>query len=129
MPTRDDDPFRKILRELVSGLPGAWGAIFVDWEGEAVELFAAPEAGESGEYEMKLAGAEVGLLLTRMVSAGKDSALGRTESAFVRAASNEFYLHTLDEQYFVLLATRPQRVPALAAARLAAAVGNLRRHL
>ena len=124
MPGRDDDPFRKILRELVNGLPEAWGAIFVDWEGESVELFAT-----SDEYEVKLAGAEAQLLLSRMVSSGKDAGLGRTSSAMIRAGEHAFFLHTLDEEYFVLLAANAGVLAGLARARLAAAVVALRRHV
>ena len=112
--------FRDVLRELVQGVPGAWGAIFVDWEGEAVDLFAT-----SDEYEVKLAGAHTGLFLNRVVSAGKLSNLGRSRSALVRAENAHFYLHTLDEEYFVLLATKPTAA-GVARRKLAEAVSALR---
>lgn len=118
---REEDPFRRVLRELVLGIPEAWGAIFVDWEGEAVELFARTE-----EYEVKLAGAEIGLLLSRMVAAGKESGLGHTTAALVRTETADYLLHTLDEEYFVLLAAHPLRTPGVARARLATAVAALR---
>lgn len=124
MSTRDDDPFRQVLRELVTGLPEAWGAIFVDWEGESVELFAT-----SDEYEVKLAGAEAGLLLSRLVSSGKEAAMGKTTSAMILAGEHAFFLHTLDEEYFVLLATTARVLPGLARSRLAAAVAALRKHV
>ena len=117
-PPRD---FRDVLRALVQSVPGAWGAIFVDWEGEAVDLFAT-----SDEYEVKLAGAHTGLLLNRVVAAGKQTELGRTRSALMRAEGNDFYLHTLDEEYFVLLATKPTRA-GLARQRLSEAVRELRK--
>jgi len=107
--------FRAVLRRLVEETPGAWGAIFVDWEGEAVDLFAT-----SDEYEVKLAGAETGLLLNRLVAAGTSSELGRTIAMQIRAADDQYFLHTLDQEYFVLLG-------AIARARLAAAVEELRR--
>lgn len=124
MRTRADDPFHQILRELVVGLPEAWGAIFVDWEGESVELFATTD-----EYEVKLAGAEAQLLLSRMVASGKDSGMGRTRSAMIRAKEHAFFLHTLDEEYFVLLAANSAVLAGLAHARLAVAVSELRRHV
>ena len=124
MSGRDADPFRRILRELVTGLPEAWGAIFVDWEGESVDLFATTD-----EYEVKLAGAEAGLLLSRLVSSGKDAAMGHTTSAMILAGEHAFFLHTLDEEYFVLLATTAQVLPGLARSRLALAVTALRAHV
>ncbi len=114
--------FRSVLKRLVESVPGAWGAIFVDWEGESVDLYAT-----SDEYEVKLAGAEIGLLLTRLVAAGKGAGVERTRAGFVRAAENDFYLHTLDQEYFVLLATKPCRVPGLARRELAQALEDLRR--
>jgi predicted regulator of Ras-like GTPase activity (Roadblock/LC7/MglB family) len=124
VPAREDDPFRRILKDLVTTLPGAWGAVFVDWEGESVELFAT-----SDEYEVKLAGAEVGLLLSRLVASGKAASLGLTVSAMVIANETAFFLHTLDEQYFVLLAADHRVLPGLARARLQSAVAQLRRHV
>jgi hypothetical protein len=56
----------------VASVPGAWGAIFVDFEGEAVDLYATNDA-----YEVKLAGAHAGLLWSRVVTAGKEAVLGR----------------------------------------------------
>ncbi len=114
--------FRAVLKNLVQGVPGAWGAIFVDWEGESVDLYAT-----SDEYEVKLAGAHAGLLLTRLVAVGKDCTLGRTHSTVVRADNNQFFLHTLDEEYFVLLAASPRAPAGQARHRLAAAVEQLRR--
>ena len=112
--------FRDVLRDLVQSVPGAWGAIFVDWEGEAVDLFAT-----SDEYEVKLAGAHTGLLLNRVVSAGKLSNLGRSKVAVVRAEAAHFYLQTLDEEYFVLLVTKPTAA-GLARRKLSEAVAELR---
>ena len=114
--------FRSVLRALVEHTPGAWGAIFVDWEGEAVDLFAT-----SDEYEVKLAGAETGLLLNRVVAAGTSSELGRTIAMQIRAADDQYFLHTLDQEYFVLLGATTATLPAVARAKLAAAVEELRR--
>jgi predicted regulator of Ras-like GTPase activity (Roadblock/LC7/MglB family) len=124
MAGREDDPFRRVLRGLVGEVPGAWGAIFVDWEGEAVELFATND-----EYEVKLAGAHTGLLLTRLVSSGKDASLGRTTSFHLRTEDAAYFLHTLDEEYFVLLAASPRTPAGVARHRLLRAVSALRAHL
>lgn len=114
--------FRAVLKELVEEVPGAWGAIFVDWEGESVDLYATSDA-----YEVKLAGAHAGLLLSRVVTAGRESLVGRTQALLVRTDEHHLFIHTLDEEYFVLLATRPTPHAGLARNRLAAAVEDLRR--
>lgn len=120
MPEPSD--FRSILRGLVQSVPGAWGAIFVDWEGESVDLYAT-----SSEYEVKLAGAEIGLLLTRLVQAGEGAGVERTSAGFVRTQENDFFVHMLDQEYFVLLATKPNRSSGLARRKLAEALESLRR--
>ncbi len=48
-------PFKRILTELVTAVPGASGAILADWEGEAVEQFSFYD-----DFEMKLIGAHKG---------------------------------------------------------------------
>ena len=113
-----------MLRDLVTAVPGAWGAIFVDFEGEAVDLFATTDA-----YEVKLAGAHAGLLWTRVVAAGKDAALGRSHAVFVTAEKNRFLVHALDADYFLLLATASSTPAGVARHRASLAVEQLRRLL
>jgi len=112
--------FRPILEKLVKEAPRAWGAIFVDWEGEAVDLHAV-----SDEYRVKLAGAHSGLLLNRLVSAAREAGRGRTRSVFVKASDAHLFLHMLDEEYFVLLATHPSPDVARCRFLLARAVTDL----
>lgn len=50
--------FNPILEQLIRDLPGALGAIFLDWEGEAVDLFDDTET----ETPIKLIGAHFGIL-------------------------------------------------------------------
>ena len=116
--------FRDVLRELVGAVPGAWGAIFVDFEGEAVDLFAVSDA-----YEVKLAGAHAGLLWTRVVAAGKESSLGKSWAVSVAAEKNRFFVHALDKDYFVLLATSESAPAGRARYHVARAVEALRRLL
>jgi predicted regulator of Ras-like GTPase activity (Roadblock/LC7/MglB family) len=114
--------FRRVLQDLVRSVPGAWGAIFVDWEGEAVDLFATTD-----EYEVKLAGAHTGLLLNRLVTTAKESGHGRIIATMIRAERECYFLHMLDQEYFVLLATHPGPHAGIARARLADSVERLRK--
>lgn len=54
-------PFKKLLGELVSKVPGALGAILADWEGEAVD-----QSGHLDEYELKVIGAHKGVILQNL---------------------------------------------------------------
>lgn len=116
--------FRHVLQELVVSVPGAWGAIFVDFEGEAVDLYATSDA-----YEVKLAGAHAGLLWGRIVAAGNEAKLGKSRGVAVLAQGQRFFVHALDAEYFVLLATAAKGPAGLARARLALAVTALRKLL
>lgn len=116
--------FRSVLEDLVRSVPGAWGAIFVDFEGEAVDLYAVSDA-----YEVKLAGAHAGLLWNRIVSASQDAGMGRALAVSVLAAGNRFFVHAVDREYFVLLGAKTGASPGLARHKLAFAVEALKRLL
>jgi len=115
--------FRSVLRDLVTSVPGAWGAIFVDFEGEAVDLFAVSDA-----YEVKLAGAHAGLLWNRIVSASQDARMGRALAVSVLAAGNRFFIHAVDREYFVLLGAKTGSSPS-SRHQLAIAIDALKRLL
>ena len=113
-----------MLQDLVTAVPGAWGAIFVDFEGEAVDLYAVSDA-----YEVKWAGAHAGLLWNRIVSASQDAAMGRALAVSVLAAGNRFFVHAVDREYFVLLGAKTGASSGLARHKLAFAVEALKRLL
>ena len=60
-------PFQSILKALIESVPGAMGAVFADYEGEAVDQVS--RNGDS--YHVKFMGAHYGILLeaTRRISA------------------------------------------------------------
>lgn len=53
--------FKMPLMEMLDRIPGAQGAILVDWEGEAVD-----QAGVMDDYDLKLIGAYKGVVLTNL---------------------------------------------------------------
>jgi predicted regulator of Ras-like GTPase activity (Roadblock/LC7/MglB family) len=113
-----------VLKQLVAAVPGAWGAIFVDFEGEAVDLFAVNDA-----YQVKLAGAHAGLLWNRVREAGMNAGQGASKAVAVLAANLHLFVHAVDKDYFVLLAAKPEAHPGLARHHLAFAVESLKRLL
>ena len=52
--------FQKILREMLRSIPGAIGAVFLDREGEAVDLFAE-DVFEIGDDGLRALGAYAGI--------------------------------------------------------------------
>lgn len=67
-------PFKKLLGELVSSVPGGLGAVLADWEGEAVD-----QSGHLDEYELKIIGAHKGVILQNL-----REVVGRLEDDQVR---------------------------------------------
>jgi len=57
--------FQKILHELVTSTPGAIGALFLDWEGETVEMLGA-RPFEADDHDLKIVGAYQGIFLTQL---------------------------------------------------------------
>jgi predicted regulator of Ras-like GTPase activity (Roadblock/LC7/MglB family) len=55
-------PFKSILQNLVQSTAGATGAILIDWEGEAVELYS-PAANE---FDIKILGAHQNIIFNRI---------------------------------------------------------------
>lgn len=57
--------FTPILRELVSDTPGAIGALFLDWEGETVEMLS-DRPFDADDHDLKVLGAYQGIFLTQL---------------------------------------------------------------
>jgi len=55
-------PFKSILQDLVQSTAGATGAILIDWEGEAVDLYS-PAANE---FDIKIFGAHQNIIFNRI---------------------------------------------------------------
>jgi len=78
-------PFKRILTELVTAVPGASGAILADWEGEAVEQFSFYD-----DFEMKLIGAHKGIILNRVREAYADLNVGELQEIVISAQDQRF---------------------------------------
>lgn len=93
--------FKKILQEAVEGLPGAVGAIFADWEGEAVEqFFPGPDD------DIKLLGAHQGIILNLIGEAAGESGLGPVRGVLITLDDAKIAVQPLKDGYFLVLLTR-----------------------
>ena len=93
--------FTEILRQTVEQVPGAIGAIFADWEGEAVDSFA-PGAHD----DILVLGAHYGVILHHVQSALGLSHFGHAEEIIVQHQKVDFILRTVDKHYYVVLVVR-----------------------
>jgi predicted regulator of Ras-like GTPase activity (Roadblock/LC7/MglB family) len=57
--------FDRLLHDLVVSIPGAIGALFLDFEGEAVQM-VGHRPFEADDHDLKVMGAYQGIFLTRL---------------------------------------------------------------
>ena len=91
--------FARILEDVVTSVPGALGAIFVDWEGEAVDEYATP-----AEPDIRVTGAQwaVAYYLARDLCA--KHALGMPSEVVLRFRQQQVLIRRVTDEYLVVLA-------------------------
>jgi predicted regulator of Ras-like GTPase activity (Roadblock/LC7/MglB family) len=94
--------FTRILQELVERVPGALGAIFADWEGEAVGQFAVALP----DLEIKIVGAQWGVVWNEMQRALERARIGRAGELVVDARRGAVIVRQVTAEYFVVLSLR-----------------------
>ncbi len=94
--------FATILRRLVESTPGVRGAAFADEEGETVDLY-----GEIDPFELKLAAAHMGILLSRLSKLTSLRAQGRLCEIRLLAKRGQLISRPLSIGYQVTLALEP----------------------
>lgn len=107
--------FESTLNSLLDGIDGAVGAMFLDWDGEAVQI-----VGEPPRYDLHLVGAYQGIFLhqfRRMVSKGN---LGELRLFKVGFEGTVFYNCSLADGYFLSIVTEPGALEGLVWERLKA---------
>ncbi len=91
-------PFKSLLGKLVDSVPGAQGAIIVDWEGEAVD-----HVSRIDEYELKILGAHKGVILEHLRSAVARLEGADLEEIVVSTARVETLVMPVTREYFLVL--------------------------
>ena len=93
-------PFTRILRHTVENVPGALGAIFADWEGEAIGSFA-PKIGHD---ELLIIGAHFGVILNHVQSALHLTHFGEADEIIFQHQKIDLIIRSIDRDYYVVLA-------------------------
>ncbi len=114
-------PFKSRLNKLLDGVPGALGAIIIDWEGEAVD-----QAARIGEYDIKLLGAHKGIILNllRQMLARIDG--GELEELIIRTDRSKILLAPLNQEYFLVLSLGAESIAAQGTYQLRCCIEALR---
>lgn len=114
-------PFKSLLSRLLEDIPGALGAIIVDWEGEAVDQVA-----RIAEYDIKVLGAHKGIVLNLLRDALTRLSTGGLEEVAIRTEQNTTLIAPLNEDYYLVLTLGPEAIAGRAAFKMRNCVAELR---
>lgn len=114
-------PFKPLLHRLLDAIPGALGAIIIDWEGEAVDQVA-----RIGEYDIKVLGAHKGVILNLLRAALSRIDSGELEEVLIRTGQNKTLLAPLSADYYLVLTLGPTALAGRAAFKMRSCVAALR---
>jgi predicted regulator of Ras-like GTPase activity (Roadblock/LC7/MglB family) len=92
-------PFRGILQRAVERVPGAVGAIFADWDGEAVDSF-----GSRAREDMLLLAAHYGVILNHVQSVLHLTHFGEAEEIILHHQKLDLVVRAVAKDYYVVLA-------------------------
>lgn len=116
-------PFQYVLANLLSEDPNTIGVLFLDDSGETIDLVCA----EYSPFEMKVAGAYLGIYLRRIGEILASSRLGSTREFHIERERLHFHVTALPDGYYLALVQRSPAVVALARERLQHAASELKR--
>ena len=94
--------FNSYLAELVQALPGAEGAVFVDWEGEAVDRFD----GSERETPIRLVGAHWGIIYYLFRSALERAEVGDPRYLVLTFSEKKFIISQVTPEYLMVVTLR-----------------------
>ncbi len=94
-------PFRELLGSLVAKAPGARGAIFCDYEGEAVELVLGDDS--LSEYDMKVFGAQLAAAWLSLQNDSAERGAGAIVELRIACAHGTLLCRSLPDGYYVVL--------------------------
>jgi predicted regulator of Ras-like GTPase activity (Roadblock/LC7/MglB family) len=101
-------PFKDVLGLIVESVQGGVGAILVDDEGEAVDIFTHGDT-----YEIRLAGAHHGIVLTLLEEAMKRSENGGSlQGLSIKAERLNYTIVPVQEGLFVVLMQDETGIPS-----------------
>ena len=106
--------FKKILNECLAGVPDAVAAMFLDHEGESVEV----ETRGCSSHDAKIIGAYAGIFLTRMERIVSGMELGTTHRLKIDFERISILTSFLQDGYYLVLVLREDALEARAWRRM-----------
>lgn len=90
--------FKLVLEHLLQQVPGALGAIIVDWEGEAVD-----HAARMDSYELQVLGAHKGVILANLREAVRRLGDEEIEEIVISTAVSQTLILPVTPEYALIL--------------------------
>jgi predicted regulator of Ras-like GTPase activity (Roadblock/LC7/MglB family) len=109
--------FQRILRRLVASTQGAFGAIFLDWEGETVEV-VTERPFDADDHDLKVIGAYQGIFLTRLRDIAEKLPIGRPLRFKIEFERSSTLSIDLKDGYYLVLVLDHDANEGLAWAKL-----------
>jgi predicted regulator of Ras-like GTPase activity (Roadblock/LC7/MglB family) len=103
--------FQTILADLLAHVDGAVAAVFLDWEGETVELMSAHSLERD---ELKIMGAQQGILLRHLRRMCDTNRLGPPHRFKIEYTRATVLSCDLKDGYYVVLVVSPDSNEAIA---------------
>jgi predicted regulator of Ras-like GTPase activity (Roadblock/LC7/MglB family) len=117
--------FAEILQRAVENAPGAFGAIFAAWDGEAVDSYTLATRKD----EMLLLAAHYGIILNHVQAALHLSHFGEAEEVILQHQKLDLIVRAVDRRYYVVLALGAGGHLATALRAVLAAASALRKEM
>ncbi|HSP35840.1 MAG TPA: hypothetical protein VLU46_16125 [Thermoanaerobaculia bacterium] len=92
--------FRSILDQLLATTAGAVAVIFLDFEGETVELVCDRDLSD---HDLRIVGAYQGIFLTRLRELCTKASLGTPHRFKLEFATNTIFSCDLEDGYYLVL--------------------------
>jgi hypothetical protein len=96
--------FRDILMETLQPMRGAIGAVFLDSEGESVEVVSA-RPFDTGEHELRVIGAYAGIFLSQLRRLGVSTDGGAPRRFKIDFVASRIFCCDLKDGYYLALLT------------------------
>jgi predicted regulator of Ras-like GTPase activity (Roadblock/LC7/MglB family) len=119
-------PFAAILRRAVERVPGAIGAIFAAWDGEAVDSYHSPLGARD---DLLVLGAHYGIILNHVQSVLHLTHFGEAEEIILQHKKVDLVVRAVDQSYYVVLAVGAGAHLATALREVLAAASALRQEM
>ena len=92
--------FRQILQNLLQSTRGSLGAMFLDYDGETVELLTEPNLDA---HDLRIIGAYQGIFLDRLKTLCRDIDAGRPERFKLEFTNAKILICDLKDGYYAVL--------------------------